>query len=153
MKLPILGGTLFLGRHLVEAALARGHEPTLFNRGRTNPGLFPDVETLRGDRDAGDLAALRGRRWDAVAPFTEMPLWLPSGWEGLLAMDVSRALGAGLTCRPLEETARATLAWDGGRAPEERQPKDLEPGVRMRAGMEPEREAALLAEWRRRSAS
>jgi 2'-hydroxyisoflavone reductase len=65
MKLLILGGTVFLGRHLVEAALARGHEVTLFNRGRTNPDLFPQVEQLRGDRD-GDLAALRGRRWDAA---------------------------------------------------------------------------------------
>ncbi|MGH2996271.1 MAG: NAD-dependent epimerase/dehydratase family protein [Gaiellaceae bacterium] len=66
MKVLILGGTLFLGRHLVEAALARGHEVTLFNRGRTNPELFPEVEKLRGDRDGGDLSALRGREWDAV---------------------------------------------------------------------------------------
>ena len=65
MKLLILGGTKFLGRHLVEAALARGHEVTLFNRGRLNPELFPEVEKLRGDRDGG-LDALRGRRWDAV---------------------------------------------------------------------------------------
>jgi 2'-hydroxyisoflavone reductase len=65
MKLLILGGTAYLGRHAVEAALARGHEVTLFNRGRTNPDLFPQVERLRGDRD-GDLAALEGRRWDAV---------------------------------------------------------------------------------------
>jgi 2'-hydroxyisoflavone reductase len=66
MKLLILGGTVFLGRHLVEAALARGHEVTLFNRGRHDSGLFPEVEKLRGDRRTGDLSALRGRRWDAV---------------------------------------------------------------------------------------
>jgi 2'-hydroxyisoflavone reductase len=66
MRVLILGGTLFLGRHLVEAALERGHEVTLFNRGRTNPELFPEVEKLRGDRDAGDLAALESRTWDAV---------------------------------------------------------------------------------------
>ena len=65
MKLLVLGGTVFLGRHLVEEALARGHEVTLFNRGRHNPQLFPGVEKLRGDR-GGDLAALRGGRWDAV---------------------------------------------------------------------------------------
>ena len=65
MKLLILGGTMFLGRHLVEAALGRGHEVTLFNRGQHNPELFPEVEKLRGDRD-GNLDALRGRRWDAV---------------------------------------------------------------------------------------
>jgi len=65
VRLLILGGTLFVGRHLVEAALARGHEVTLFNRGREAPPLFPAVERLAGDR-RGDLAPLRGRRWDAV---------------------------------------------------------------------------------------
>jgi len=65
MKLLVLGGTVFLGRHVAEVALARGHEVTLFNRGRTRPELFPDVERLTGDRDGG-LDALRGRSWDAV---------------------------------------------------------------------------------------
>jgi 2'-hydroxyisoflavone reductase len=65
MKLLILGGPRFLGRALIEAAQAYGHEVTLFNRGRTNAELYPDVEKLYGDRD-GDLDALRGRRWDAV---------------------------------------------------------------------------------------
>jgi 2'-hydroxyisoflavone reductase len=65
VKLLVLGGTLFLGRHLVEAALARNHAVTLFNRGHTNPDLFPEVEKLPGDRD-GDLSALEGRRWDAA---------------------------------------------------------------------------------------
>ena len=50
---------------MVEAALARGHEVTLFNRGRQNAHLFPQLEKLRGDRD-GDLSALRGRRFDAI---------------------------------------------------------------------------------------
>ena len=65
VKLLVLGGTKFLGRAIVEAALQSGHEVTLFNRGRTNPELFPDVEKLRGDRE-GDLSALSGRSWDAV---------------------------------------------------------------------------------------
>ena len=65
MDLLILGGTGFLGRHLVEAALGYGHRPTLFNRGLSEPGLFPEVEKLEGDRE-GDLSVLRGRRWDAV---------------------------------------------------------------------------------------
>lgn len=65
VKILILGGTLFVGRHLVEAALQRGHEVTLFNRGREAPALFPEVERLKGDR-RGDLAALAGRRWDAA---------------------------------------------------------------------------------------
>lgn len=65
MKLLVLGGTKFLGRHVVEAALARGDEVTLFNRGLHNAELFPEVEKLRGDRDGG-LDSLRGRRWDAA---------------------------------------------------------------------------------------
>lgn len=62
MKILILGGTMFVGRHLVEAALTRGHEVTLFNRGKSGDGLFPQAEHLRGDRD-GDLSALQGRTW------------------------------------------------------------------------------------------
>ena len=65
MKILILGGTQFLGRHLVEAALARGHEITIFHRGLTNPKMFLRVEELLGDR-TGDLEALRGKNWDAV---------------------------------------------------------------------------------------
>jgi 2'-hydroxyisoflavone reductase len=65
MKLLVLGGTKFLGRHVVETALARGDEVTIFNRGLHNAELFPEVEKLRGDRDGG-LEVLRGRRWDAV---------------------------------------------------------------------------------------
>jgi 2'-hydroxyisoflavone reductase len=65
MRLLILGGTRFLGRALVEDAVARDHEVTLFNRGQTNPELYPDAEKLRGDRD-GDLSALDGHTWDAV---------------------------------------------------------------------------------------
>jgi 2'-hydroxyisoflavone reductase len=66
MKLLVLGGTSFAGRHVVEAALDQGHQITLFNRGLTNPGLFPDCENLVGDRTAGDLSALRTGEWDGV---------------------------------------------------------------------------------------
>lgn len=65
MRILILGGTIFLGRHLVEAALVRGHELTLFNRGQHGPDLYPQVEHLRGDRWQ-DLHVLEGREWDAV---------------------------------------------------------------------------------------
>ena len=65
MNLLILGGTKFFGRHLVDSALARGHEVSLFNRGKTNPGLFPQLETIIGDREH-DLDKLSGRAWDAV---------------------------------------------------------------------------------------
>jgi len=65
LRILVLGGTKFLGRAFVEAALLRGHELTLFNRGETNVDLFPEVEKLRGDR-THDLSALEGRTWDAV---------------------------------------------------------------------------------------
>ena len=65
MKILVLGGTVFVGRHLVAAAVAAGHTVTMFNRGQSNPGLFPAVETIFGDRTV-DLQALVGRKWDAV---------------------------------------------------------------------------------------
>ncbi len=65
LKVLIIGGTGFLGPHTVRRLQERGHTVTLFNRGRTNPGLFPDVEKLRGDRKT-DLTALQGRTWDVV---------------------------------------------------------------------------------------
>jgi 2'-hydroxyisoflavone reductase len=85
VKVLVLGGTLFLGRHLVEAGLERGHDVTVFNRGRTGPDLFPEIEKLQGDRDAGDLEALRGRRWDAVVDTSaRVPRWVRDA-AGLLA--------------------------------------------------------------------
>jgi 2'-hydroxyisoflavone reductase len=65
VKMLIIGGTIFLGRRLVEAALARGHTITTFSRGLHIDGAHSDVESLRGDR-TGDVSALRGRYWDAV---------------------------------------------------------------------------------------
>ena len=82
MKLLILGGTKFLGRAIVDAALGHGHDPTLFNRGVTNPDLFPDVETVIGDR-SGDLSGLSGRDWDAVV---DVAAYMPA--------DVRRAVDA-----------------------------------------------------------
>jgi 2'-hydroxyisoflavone reductase len=65
MDILVIGGTRFLGSHFVEAALRAGHRLTLFNRGQSGPGLFPEAEHVRGDRDGG-LTPLEGRRWDAV---------------------------------------------------------------------------------------
>ena len=65
LSILVLGGTGFIGPHMVRYAMERGHTVTLFNRGRSNTHLFPTLEKLVGDRD-GDLAALEGRRWDAV---------------------------------------------------------------------------------------
>ncbi len=77
LKILILGGTGFIGPHQVEYALSRGHEVTLFNRGRTNAQLFPEVEKLVGDRES-DLTALEGRSWDVVVDnsATNAPHWV-----------------------------------------------------------------------------
>ena len=91
MRVLVLGGTRFLGRAFVEAALARGHALTLFNRGRTNPGLHAGVERITGDRDGG-LAALSGRTWDAVMD--------PSGFFPRIVGASARAL-AGSAARYL----------------------------------------------------
>ena len=86
MDLLILGGTVFLGRALVEAALQRGHRVTLFNRGQSNPGLFPDVEQIHGDRKF-DLTPLDGRLWDAAID--------PSGYvPRVVRMSAEKLAGA-----------------------------------------------------------
>jgi 2'-hydroxyisoflavone reductase len=65
MRILVIGGSSFVGRHFVQSALDRGHDVTLFNRGQTDPGAFPDAEHIAGDRN-GDLASLAGRSWDAT---------------------------------------------------------------------------------------
>ena len=65
LEILVLGGTGFIGPHMVREALRRGHTVTLFNRGRTDNALFPDLETIKGDRDNG-LDGLKGRQWDVV---------------------------------------------------------------------------------------
>ncbi len=65
MRILIIGGTAFVGRHIADAALAAGHDVTLFNRGQTGPELFPQATNLTGDRNS-DLAALAQGQWDAT---------------------------------------------------------------------------------------
>lgn len=87
MRIVILGGTGFLGRHLVETALARGHVLTLFNRGRRNPDLFPALEQLRGERP-DNLEALRGRTWEAAIDTSGYTPRAVAASAGLLAQAV-----------------------------------------------------------------
>jgi 2'-hydroxyisoflavone reductase len=117
MRILVLGGTVFLGRHVAEAALTRGHELTLFTRGIHGAELFPEAERLRGDRTQ-DVSALRGRTFDAVIDTC-----------GYKPADVAASAGAvdahyvfvssinaypGWPAEPVDEDAPA---WDGG--PEE----------------------------------
>ena len=87
LDLLVLGGTGFIGPHMVREALRRGHSVTLFNRGRSNPGAFPDLETIVGDRNGG-LDGLRGRRWDAVID--------NSGYVPRHVRDSARLLASGV---------------------------------------------------------
>jgi 2'-hydroxyisoflavone reductase len=90
VKLLLLGGPRFLGRAVADVTLERGHELTFFNRGTTNPDLYPEVERIVGDRD-NDLGALRGRTWDAVVD--------TSGYLPSAALASAEALaGCGLYC-------------------------------------------------------
>ncbi len=87
----ILGGTGFIGPHIVNAASERGHTVTLFNRGKTHADLFPNIEKLRGDRD-GQLDAMKGRQWDAVIdPSGYVPRIVKMSTE-LLAPNVKQYL-------------------------------------------------------------
>ncbi len=88
LEILVLGGTGLIGPPMVEYAIARGHEVTLFNRGKTNAQLFPDLEKLRGNR-ADDLSAIEtaiaaGRTWDVVIDNTaSVPRWVTAS-AGLL---------------------------------------------------------------------
>jgi 2'-hydroxyisoflavone reductase len=114
MRMLVLGGTLFLGRHVVDAAAERGHELTLFNRGQTRPDLFPEVEKLRGDRD-GDLGALAGRSFDAVidtsgrVPRIVRETIAALGDVGHYTFVSSISVYADLSTPPTEESAVAEL--------------------------------------------
>ncbi len=78
LNILILGGTGFTGPFQVQYALARGHKVTLFNRGkRPSPEWPGEVEQLHGDRNTGDLAALKGRKWDVcIDNPTSLPFWV-----------------------------------------------------------------------------
>jgi len=73
VRILVIGGTRFIGRHLVDRAVGRGHEVCVFHRGRTRPGLVPGVESRIGDRDR-DLSALAEGAWDATV---DMCAYLP----------------------------------------------------------------------------
>lgn len=91
LKILILGGTGFIGPHQVEAALGRGHQVSIFNRGKSGPDMFPQVENLLGDRD-NDLSSLKGKKWDAVIDNSGfVPRWVKQSAE-LLKPNVGHYL-------------------------------------------------------------
>jgi NAD(P)-dependent dehydrogenase (short-subunit alcohol dehydrogenase family) len=136
MKVLVLGGTVFFGRHLVAALIANGHRVTTFNR-----VTHRDVDACRTD-----AAAASNARWvdgaflaeRGCAGWSDVPLWVrpDTPFSGIFGVDVTRALDAGLRLRPLEETVRATRAWyaQTGR-------------TGLAAGLDSNREMELLDAW------
>jgi 2'-hydroxyisoflavone reductase len=91
MNLLILGGTGFIGPHLVRHAVARGHDVTIFTRGRHDAELPESITRLTGDRN-GDLKSLEGRKWDAVVDDSATnPAWVAAS-VALLKGNVGRYL-------------------------------------------------------------
>jgi 2'-hydroxyisoflavone reductase len=113
----ILGGTVFLGRHVAEETLRRGHELTLFTRGVHGADLFPEAERLRGDRSR-DVSALRGREWDAVIDTSGYkPADVAASCEVLA--DSGAHLVFVSSCNaypawPVEPVDEESAAWDDG---------------------------------------
>ena len=126
LRVLILGGTGFIGPHVVHGFISRGHQVTVFNRGRSEPRLYPeifdDVENLIGDRD-GDLASLEGREWDVVVDNSgytpdqvRATAQLLSGSVGQYIFTSTRGVYAGFTHSPMDEDAPIGMA---GLPPEE----------------------------------
>ena len=111
MKVLVLGGTGFLGPEIVESLIARKHTVTLFNRGKSHPTLFPDVEKLIGDRNS-DLKALENRSWDVVIDVpASLPSWVIKTTE-LLKKNVKRYVFVS-TISVFNDFAKAGINEDG----------------------------------------
>ncbi len=116
MKLLVLGGTRFLGRHLVQQALEQGHQVTLLHRGVSGPALFPHAQHLIADRNA-DLSVLHSGQWDvAIDTNAYVPRHVHSmaaalaGRVGVYQLVSSISVYAKFDVGPHEDSARATLA-------------------------------------------
>jgi nucleoside-diphosphate-sugar epimerase len=147
MRLLILGGTVFLGRHVAAEALARGHEVTLFHRGLHGADLFPDAEHLLGDR-GGDLTALERRQWDAAVDTSGYDPAAVAASSALLAAAGVEHLAFVSTCNvypawPAEPVGEESPVWTEGddygpnKAASERAAEAALPGrvAALRAGL------------------
>jgi 2'-hydroxyisoflavone reductase len=167
MRLLILGGTVFLGRHVAAEALARGHDVTLFHRGRHGADLFPEAEHLGGDRD-GDLRALEGGRWDAAVDTSGYHPDQVAASSALLAAAGVEHLSFVSTCNvypgwPAEPVSEDSAVWEEGddygphKAASERAAEAALPGrvAHLRAGLlvGPHDNVFRLPWWVRRIAS
>lgn len=128
MRILILGGTGFIGPHQVRYALSRGHEVTVFNRGRRPDDFPPEVEELVGDRNTSDLKALEGKAWDVcIDNPTTLPFWVRDAAKVLKGnvghyLFVSTMSVYASNDRPGEDETAPTAAYTGADAFAERGP-------------------------------
>jgi nucleoside-diphosphate-sugar epimerase len=147
MRLLILGGTVFLGRHVAAEALSRGHEVTVFHRGRHGANLFPEAEHLIGERGS-DLRALDGRSWDVAVDTSGYQPADVAASSALLAAAGVEHLAFISTCNvyptwPAEPVSEETAVWTEGddygpnKAACEREAEAALPGrvAKLRAGL------------------
>ena len=168
MKLLVIGGTRFVGRHFVSAALARGHELTLFNRGTQETLTQEQLDKANAIETATASAAAYGEMYEVldkcktvsgsdasivwvdeefllqekVAAWSELPVWLPESADtlkGFMFVSSDKAIRAGLTFRTLRETITDTLSWHRATRSDQS----------LKAGLDPEKERALLAKYER----
>lgn len=124
MRLLVLGGGSFVGRAIVERALADGHAVTLFSRGRTGTDLFPQAERRTGDRDAGDYRSLAGGTWDAVVDVSGYVPRHVQQAAAVLRDRVGRCLFVSTGSVYDRLRAPATITEDAPRLPPERGTED-----------------------------
>jgi 2'-hydroxyisoflavone reductase len=87
LKVLFMGGTGFIGPHMVRALVAEGHDVTLFNRGKTNPHLFPDLKKIKGDRASADIEQVSEQQWDLIV---DSSCYIPRAVDMLMtAVDTS----------------------------------------------------------------
>ena len=143
LKILVIGGTDFLGPPTVRRAIDRGHVVTLFNRGKTNPHLFPDLEKIKGDRNVeADLEQLAGREFDAVVD--------TSGYYPRQVRESARVLAATTSHYVFVSTIGVYKPLDAPgadeSAPLETMPPNVDPDTPVRTGSPNFRAAKALCE-------
>lgn len=82
LNVLFMGGTGFIGPHMVRALLAEGHKVTLFNRGKSNPHLFPELDKIKGDRLSADIEQVSAQKWDLIV---DSSCYIPRAVDMLMA--------------------------------------------------------------------
>jgi len=150
MRLLILGGTVFLGRYLVERQQIGVYNATGPGYDLTIGELLDTCRMVSGSDARFTWVSEQFLLEQQVGPWIELPLWIPQSdpdMPGFSDVSCARAIAAGLILRDLAATVRDTLAWDAQRSDD---PDGPARAIQQRAGIKPEREQALLQAWSER---